>query len=660
MAAQQQSLLNVQSNLANVIKNIESNLITRIDRLENNVIDNIYSSSGQKPEPPTRLPIEARAEELRQRHADKMPAVTGEVLMIIEWELNRVLTADEKNAGFVGGGKLYNTTLAGKATVSYFDTDTMLPYETLEIVNYADYTKLWTSNNGDFQLAGYQYTVENPADGVATTLDFTALEAAFAHVRQYIFVYPGERDLVMEFWDSTESMPAWNELTPSTQTLNRSLEEIWSTLSFNSFLLDSENPGSVDERYVGTADVDVDCVSYKDTMQINIDVPRVARALNISATDLPQLVHGARDLLQGDEVLFILRQQFETPFSQENLNYLNDVFVPATVTVAQNVSSVDWTSVKNYADRDMVSTTSYHVMWKYPDRSYVSAVARYYQDVVDYLQNEGTFVSADLPVAYDTALVISRDESIVAYVNDPSSLTWDQLGPLQKIPFEEAGFGNDVVDAITFTQALDLATGTKPDFYAIHPDTGVVTDVRTGDTSNMFCTNNVIDDSYTVVINWVYDPPVTAATVEFLATLGEKNAQVMPALGIEGAELVFDAVAGASTMTETLRFANREKHFAFLSRYSGNVFAPVVAELGTPTQFGKAINVVITHQNPSDLQAYLQSTASFPDFDEMDEATRTVSEQFGMTAEQTAEETVEGQLQQFGYGDPVEFKYVQK
>ena len=39
MAAQQQSLLNVQNNLANVIKNIESNLVTRIDRLENNVID---------------------------------------------------------------------------------------------------------------------------------------------------------------------------------------------------------------------------------------------------------------------------------------------------------------------------------------------------------------------------------------------------------------------------------------------------------------------------------------------------------------------------------------------------------------------------------------------------------------------------------------------
>ena len=168
-----------------------------------------------------------------------------------------------------------------------------------------------------------------------------------------------------------------------------------------------------------------------------------------------------------------------------------------------------------------------------------------------------------------------------------------------------------------------------------------------------------IDDSYTVVVNWVYDPPVTTATAEFLATLGEKNAQVMPALGIEGAELVFDAVAGASTMTETLRFANREKHFAFLSRYSGNVFAPVVAELGTPTQFGKAINVVITHQNPSDLQAYLQSTASYPDFDEMDEATRTVSAQY-FTAEQAALLTVEGRYQAFGNGDPVAFSYVQK
>ena len=44
MAAQQQSLLNVQSNLANVIKNIESNLVTRIQRLENNVIDKIDDS----------------------------------------------------------------------------------------------------------------------------------------------------------------------------------------------------------------------------------------------------------------------------------------------------------------------------------------------------------------------------------------------------------------------------------------------------------------------------------------------------------------------------------------------------------------------------------------------------------------------------------------
>ena len=39
MSAKQQSLLNVQNNLANVIKNIESNLFTRIERLENNVIN---------------------------------------------------------------------------------------------------------------------------------------------------------------------------------------------------------------------------------------------------------------------------------------------------------------------------------------------------------------------------------------------------------------------------------------------------------------------------------------------------------------------------------------------------------------------------------------------------------------------------------------------
>ena len=49
MAAQQQSLLNVQNNLANVIKNIESNLFTRIQRLENNVIKGIDDSSEQKP-----------------------------------------------------------------------------------------------------------------------------------------------------------------------------------------------------------------------------------------------------------------------------------------------------------------------------------------------------------------------------------------------------------------------------------------------------------------------------------------------------------------------------------------------------------------------------------------------------------------------------------
>ena len=56
MAAQQQSLLNVQSNLANVIKNIESNLFTKIQRLENNVIDKIdSSSSNKKPDPSTEL-----------------------------------------------------------------------------------------------------------------------------------------------------------------------------------------------------------------------------------------------------------------------------------------------------------------------------------------------------------------------------------------------------------------------------------------------------------------------------------------------------------------------------------------------------------------------------------------------------------------------------
>ena len=50
MAARQQSLLNVQNNLANVIKNIESNLFTRIQRLENNVIKGIDDSSEQKPD----------------------------------------------------------------------------------------------------------------------------------------------------------------------------------------------------------------------------------------------------------------------------------------------------------------------------------------------------------------------------------------------------------------------------------------------------------------------------------------------------------------------------------------------------------------------------------------------------------------------------------
>ena len=168
-----------------------------------------------------------------------------------------------------------------------------------------------------------------------------------------------------------------------------------------------------------------------------------------------------------------------------------------------------------------------------------------------------------------------------------------------------------------------------------------------------------IDDSYTVVLTWVYDPPVTAATAEFLVALGEKVAQVMPARGIDGAELVFDAVAGATTVTETVRFSNRETHFAYLSRYPGNVYAAIVTELGSPTQFGKATSVVVTHQNPSDVQAYLQSTASFPDFDEMDEATRTQTAEF-MTAERAAQQTVEGQFQAFGLGDPVVFSYVQK
>ena len=256
MAAQQQSLLNVQNNLANVIKNIESNLFTRIQRLENNVIDKIEgSSSNKKPETSTRVPIEVRAEELRQRHADKMPTAPGEVLTFIEWELNREFTTDEKNATFVGAANAYNTTLAGKATISYFDTDTTLPYSMQEIVNYADYAKLRVSNEGDFALAGYQYTAENPADGVASTLDLNTVYSSFKNIRLYIFVYPGERDLVMEFWDSTESMPAWDELKPSTQALYQSLEPIWPTLSFNSYVLNKEIPGFPDERFVATADV---------------------------------------------------------------------------------------------------------------------------------------------------------------------------------------------------------------------------------------------------------------------------------------------------------------------------------------------------------------------------------------------------------------------
>ena len=47
MAAQEQSLLNVQNNLANVIKNIESNLFKRIQKLENNVLTNITTSTSE-------------------------------------------------------------------------------------------------------------------------------------------------------------------------------------------------------------------------------------------------------------------------------------------------------------------------------------------------------------------------------------------------------------------------------------------------------------------------------------------------------------------------------------------------------------------------------------------------------------------------------------
>ena len=72
MAAQQQSLLNVQSNLANVIKNIESNLFTRIQRLENNVIDKIESSSSNKnPDSSTKLyepPSQAVVDDIFARH----------------------------------------------------------------------------------------------------------------------------------------------------------------------------------------------------------------------------------------------------------------------------------------------------------------------------------------------------------------------------------------------------------------------------------------------------------------------------------------------------------------------------------------------------------------------------------------------------------------
>ena len=47
MEAKQQSLLNVENNLANVIKNIESNLFKRIQKLENNVLTNITTSTSE-------------------------------------------------------------------------------------------------------------------------------------------------------------------------------------------------------------------------------------------------------------------------------------------------------------------------------------------------------------------------------------------------------------------------------------------------------------------------------------------------------------------------------------------------------------------------------------------------------------------------------------
>ena len=210
MAARQQSLLNVQNNLANVIKNIESNLFTRIQRLENNVIDKIDSSpSNKNPD---------RATQLKELHSDKLPEKPGEVLMIVEFERSVALTADEQVA-FAANGVTYST-IPG-VTVTHYDSSSLLVRETIEIDDYTNFGIPWQSIFGDVLFGGYAASAEDPANGIATTLNPNTYAADIAKgttsTRQYIFTYAGEREAVEALWSSTASSPTWEQMAESTQ-----------------------------------------------------------------------------------------------------------------------------------------------------------------------------------------------------------------------------------------------------------------------------------------------------------------------------------------------------------------------------------------------------------------------------------------------------------
>lgn len=170
---------------------------------------------------------------------------------------------------------------------------------------------------------------------------------------------------------------------------------------------------------------------------------------------------------------------------------------------------------------------------------------------------------------------------------------------------------------------------------------------------------NQSEDSYMIYARWAWPSPITEETSNFQKALTDGANALISELGIEGGYNSFVARTGETIMHETLIFPNKESHFLYLTKYSGNVAKPIIDKMGFPTQYGPVSEIIIWTKNPENLEAYFKTKASTPTFDQMDDATREASiNVFGLTKEMLDVQTYETFLEYYGFGQPVKITYL--